>query len=96
MVKEREIMIRPGYHEWLLIVDDEISCSLGDLCEFIYDDKYKLTRDEFVEILVDDIKDKSEHEDGYEDYEKLRHPLRTEDEYEQLKRELGNVYDYYL
>ena len=98
MTTEKVIEIKPGYHEWLLIVDNKVSCSLGDMGDGIYieDRENNMeTKEEFIQVFEEDIRNRQKYPEEYNEGQQLKYPISTDEDYAQLRKQLGLVYDYY-
>lgn len=94
----REIDVRPGYHEWVITVDDTPYYSFGDFIEIL--DNYTNAED-FANDLLDDFKeqtneyfDRQEDIIDFTDYAKEIGKL-SEDERANVYYGLVNAYNYY-
>lgn len=95
-MRDREIKVIAGYHEWNIYSNNDFIFCLGDLSDDI--DIYE-NENEFADILYDYIKDEArdryyddDDDSGLYDFVKSL----NENEKNQLKDQLKNVWFYYM
>lgn len=91
----RDIKVEPGYHEWVLSVDDKPYYSFGDLSEHI--DNFDEGID-FANWLLDIFIDEEENNKNIDnsDFFTIDITSLSADETEALKNELIDAYRYYI
>ena len=91
----RDIKVEPGYHEWVLSVDDRPYYSFGDLSEHV--DNFDEGID-FANWLLDIFIDEEEHNKNIDNSSFFTLDINSlsADETETLKNELIDAYRYYI
>ena len=93
------IKIGPDENNWILLVDNKVSCVLGDLRSAIFiEDREEPTRtsEEFINEMIEEINNRQKYPEEYDESQRLKYPVDTKELYEQLKVELLAIYYFYL
>lgn len=91
----KKFIVKPGYHEWNIFLNDTLLWNDGDPTEFLFgEEPYSI--EAYVDLCIDSIKEIMEEEPSYLSFNIESLKKLTASDFDKIKQEyIGSLKKYY-